>query len=327
MRRVLVIAGCGLGLALATPAGVLAAGGPVPPVQGGAGVSWPAGDANFVATPVGHSTLVQRVRRNGGRIDRDLHLHGSFGVPGVAWDGSTTGLSADGGTLVLASTTPKPTRLVVLDALRLRPIARISLPGYYAVDAISPDGRWLYFIHYPSVRDVTTYEVRAYDLQARRLLSKPVMDPREPDEEMRGLPVTRVSSADGRWAYTLYDGAGEEPFIHALDTANHAAVCIDLPQLASADVPMMRLGLTGNGRTLRVVNEASRPVTVVDTRSFEVSSPAAAARPRPPARRPVAAPDDGAVPWVLGAIAVALGGLAALVATSRRRGRPRSLPA
>ena len=102
------------------------------------------------------------MRRNGGRIDRDLRLHGSFGVPRVAWDGSTTGLSADGGTLVLASTTPKPTRLMVLDARRLRPIARVSLPGYYAVDAISPDGRWLYFIHYPSVRNVVDYEVRAY---------------------------------------------------------------------------------------------------------------------------------------------------------------------
>jgi hypothetical protein len=328
MRRVLVIAGCGLGLALAAPAGVLAAGGPVPPVQGGAGVSAPGGDVNYVATSVARSTLVQRVRRNGGRIDRDLRLRGSFGVPGVAWDGSATGLSADGSTLVLASTTPKPTRLVVLDARRLRPIARISLPGYYAVDAISPDARWLYFIHYPSVRNIVDYEVRAYDLEGRRLLSKPVIDPREPDEAMRGIPLTRTSSADGRSAYTLYDGAGEEPFIHALDTEQRTAVCIDLPALTGANLSGLRLSVPGSGATLRI-DDGGTPVASVDTRNFVVSRPAAAAQPRlrTPARPPVAAADDGAVPWVLGALAVALGGVAALMAAGRRRRRPRSLTA
>ena len=45
---------------------------------------------------------------------------------------------------------------------------------------------------------------------------------------MRGMPVTRSSSPDGRFAYTLYNGAGEHPFIHALDTVEKSARCIDL---------------------------------------------------------------------------------------------------
>ena len=34
-------------------------------------------------------------------------------------------------------------------------------------------------------------------------------------EKMGGSPLTRATSLDGRWAYTLYDGAGRTPFVHA----------------------------------------------------------------------------------------------------------------
>ena len=44
---------------------------------------------------------------------------------------------------------------------------------------------------------------------------------------MSGIPVTRMPSMDGRWAYTLYDN-GRHSFVHALDTARRTAVCIDL---------------------------------------------------------------------------------------------------
>jgi len=54
-----------------------------------------------------------------------------------------------------------------------------------------------------------------------------VVDPREPDEQMGGLAMTREMSRDGRWAYTLYEGA-EHPFVHALLTDNRISVCIDL---------------------------------------------------------------------------------------------------
>jgi hypothetical protein len=249
-------------------------------------------------------------------------LPGSFGVPGVAYDGSNTGVSADGGTLVLAQTVRRfpvrRTRLLVLDTQSLRPRARVSLPGWFSVDAIDPTGRWLYFIHYTSQRDSTRYEVRGYDLDKRRLLPKAIVDAREPDEKMQGVPVTRAASADGRWAYTLYQRPEEEPFIHALDTQERRAFCIDLPALANdEDLPNVRLTPSG-GDTLRVERNGAA-LALVDTRTFAVR--------RPPVARthalPPPAADEGsdAMPWVLGAIGVAaLAGVALLV--RRRRVRP-----
>jgi hypothetical protein len=47
---------------------------------------------------------------------------------------------------------------------------------------------------------------RAYDLHAGGMLRKPIVDPTEPDEAMRGYPLTRATTENGRWEYTLYDG-------------------------------------------------------------------------------------------------------------------------
>jgi hypothetical protein len=52
---------------------------------------------------------------------------------------------------------------------------------------------------------------------------------------MRGNPLTRTTSPGGRWAYTLYDGAGGTPFVHALDTSRRTAHCIDLPALRGSN--------------------------------------------------------------------------------------------
>src|SRR4051794_37897032 len=100
MRWLLLVGGC-VG-ALVAPAGARAAGGPVPAMQGGPGVSVPASDANYVAIGVARRTVVEQVLRPSGGIGRTTTLRGSYGVPGVAFDNSTTGLSADGRTLVLA---------------------------------------------------------------------------------------------------------------------------------------------------------------------------------------------------------------------------------
>jgi hypothetical protein len=329
MRRVLAIVWCGLGLGLAAPAVAPAAGGPVPPQQGGAGVSAPGSDIAYVALPAGRDrTVVERVRRGGsGGVERSRLLRGSLGVPGVAWDGSSTGLSADGRTLVLGETISrypvKRTRFTVLDTQRLRPRASISLPGFFTLDAVSPDGRWLYLIHYASARNTNRYEVRAYDLLRRQLVRRPVIDPREPDEAMQGTPVTRAISADGRWAYTLYIRGDEPPFIHALDTQGRTAVCVDLPQL-TAPPGDGRLTLTDGGRTLEVDSQGE-PVVLVDTRTFEVRRPAAPAAPRPPAPHQEESSPGGGTSWLLVLIPLAV--LTAVALASRRssrRGRRRA---
>ena len=77
---------------------------------------------------------------------------------------------------------------------------------------------------------------------------------------MRGYPITRATSPDGRWAYTLYDGAGAHPFIHALDTTGGEAACIDLDALTGRqDLAGLTLGLGGDGEEL-TVRDAQGPV-------------------------------------------------------------------
>jgi hypothetical protein len=133
---------------------------------------------------------------------------------------------------------------------------------------------------------------------------------------MRGYPLTRAASPDGRWAYTLYDGAGAHPFIHALDTANGTAACIDLDELAgSPDLGAMRLAVGGETVTLQT---SDGPVLVVDRTSFAVRKPDGAAR-RAPA--PARASEGGSdVPWTAvgaGAAAIALIAAAALAGLRR----------
>jgi hypothetical protein len=175
----------------------------------------------------------------------------------------------------------------------------------------------IYLIQYVSRRNPDRYVVRAYDLRARRLLSEPVVDPREGSEPMNGFPVTRAGSPDGRWAYTLYDGA-DHPFIHALDTERRQAVCIDLHSLASRRGGLwgLRLEVGPGGGSPLTVEAGNRVLASVDTRTFRVTERRAAAR---------RSPETEAVPWLLvgpgaGAAVLLLAAVAALGGGRRGRG-------
>ena len=98
--------------------------------------------------------------------------------------------------------------------------------GDFAVDAISPDGRALYLIEYPS-RDITRYAGARVRHATRSPAREAVVDPDEADEPMAGAPVTRLAAPDGRGSTPLYQSE-EHPFVHALDTERRTAVCIDL---------------------------------------------------------------------------------------------------
>ena len=314
MRRMLLFVGS---WTLLLPAAAAhGAGGPVPPVQGGAGATAPGGAVSVVALGLRpQRTFLEQVLKDGA-IGRTLELRGTYGVPGVAYDGSTTGLSADGRTAVLAEIPRRypvhRSRFVVVDARRMRVLRRFSLPGLSTVDAIAPDGRVMYLIRYRDQGGLS-YEVRAYDLVRHRLLRAPVVDLREPEEDMQGIPMTRTMSADGRWAYTLYQRPNGEPFIHALDTAGRAAACIDLPALEGADFSGARLVAPRAGRPL-LVQTTGRPALAVDVaartaRPLPVApvTPAAAPAPHP---APAAADDGGApIDLVAGLAAFAALGL------------------
>jgi hypothetical protein len=227
------------------------------------------GGVRFVALPAGARTVVAAIKPYGGQVARFAALRGSYGIPMVAFDGTTDGLSADGRTLVLAGVSTNParqsSRFALLDVRRMRVRETFGLDGAFSFDALSPSGKTLFLVeHLGGRQDPTRYRVRAYDLATGRLLRRPVADKRLGTSVMRGIPASRTTSRDGRWAYTLYQG-GDHPFVHALDTARRVAVCIDLPHHATRAA---RLSL--NGSRLLVLGQRGRTVATIDAKTLRL---------------------------------------------------------
>ena len=112
--------------------------------------------------------------------------------------------------------------------------------------------------------------MRAYDVGSGRLLPGAIVDRREPGEKMQGAPVTRASTRDGGWAYTLYARGSATAFVHALDTRHRAAFCIDLPwggSQQSLNGIHMRVG---HGRL--VLSDYAGRLAAVDTKTLRVSA-------------------------------------------------------
>jgi MYXO-CTERM domain-containing protein len=244
---------------------------------GASGVTAPSNGWRYVTMPAGAAnTVVARISTTTGEVLGSRLLRGTFTIPAVAYDGSASGLSHDGTTLVLIQPRrqfPRArTRLLVLNAGNLLTTRIVNLDGDFSFDAISPAGSWLYLIQYVSPNDPTRYLVRAFNAGSGRFAVKPVVDPHEPGEKMRGNPLSRVMSDDGRWAYTLYDGAGSTPFIHALDTSTRSARCIDLDALVgTTDLSRLRLRFDAGTHEVTVVRGKSAPLRV-DLRTFAVTS-------------------------------------------------------
>jgi hypothetical protein len=321
-KRLLLAAVLGI-VACATASDVVTAKG-VGTMPAPGGVTVPGSEDRYIAISPrvpNRLTVVARVDREGGRLRRWWYLRGTWFVPAVSYDLSPGGLSADGRKLVLSQLTrsypPRRSRFAILNtqrSFRWRGPGRpprfrrffdyVDLRGDFSFDAVSPDGSTLYLIQrlpkYKGPDYITNYEVRALDIASGRLLPRPIVDPEEPDERMQGLPITRVASPDGRWAYTLYDGDGHEPFIHALDTVGRRAVCIDLPQLEGRrNLFMLRMRIDRGGDRLTVLSDpppAPRPLLVVDTRSFEVDEPV-----------PLTSSAGSGLPWLPLGIATAAG--------------------
>lgn len=280
------------------------------------GVLSPRGLTRYVTATADRQTAVIAQDASTGAVDRTTFLRGTFTVPLVAYDGTPAGISADGRILVLIRPrTGFPRARTVFAVMETKPRAaglrlrrRVGLDGDFSFDALSADGASLFLIHYISRHDPSKYRVRVYDMRTGRLDPKPIVDPRESADEMNGIAVTRAASPDGRWAYTLYDGNGGHPFIHALDTSERRAVCIDLHGTALADPYALRLEVTPGGRAIDVLRRR-RPVATVDTRTFRVRTPAVAS-------------SDGGTSW-LPPIAVVACLLAAAALLLRRRRRSR----
>jgi hypothetical protein len=246
----------------------------------------PGGEGPRYATvPAGKATQLLRIDQDGGEVTGTRAINGDFTIPLVALDGTSAGLSADGTTLGLI--TPRTnfrrlprqqTSFLIVDVEktgRLRPRKRITLRGDFSFDALSPDGQTMYLVEYTSA-DYNDYAVREYNLTRGRLLKEPVQFSHEvAPGEMRGLPIARAISSDGRWAYTLYNGGGrvrDEAFIHILDTVDGVSHCINLPGISGREAWNAQLELPPGGGALNVLR-GGRALASMDTRTYAVTKP------------------------------------------------------
>ena len=190
---------------------------------------------------------------------------------------TSDGISADGRRLVLASISSQPiparTTFVVLHSGTLRTLRTIRLPGLWAFDAISPDGATIYALQYGAAADPAHYSVRAIDTISGRIFPGAIVDRREPDEEMRGSPVTRTWSADREWAFTLYSKPNGTAFVHGLDTTKRNAVCLDLPWRGiGKTIGQVRLRVSPDGQTLMLHQSGIGRLASVDLSNLVVRS-------------------------------------------------------
>jgi protein MpaA len=270
------------------------------------GVTVPGSPYRYAAFPPrtpGKSTTVARIERDGGRVSRWWSLRGSYLVPAVAYDpNSGGGLSADGETLVLSrlwrTFPPRVSRFAVLKTQfnyewhgpghppHFRQFPKfIDVPGSYSFNAISPDGATVYLTRYriarnhePGTKPSDDFEIKALDVESGRLAPRPLARAPRQQGPLTGVPITRASSSDGHWAYTLYLGDRRPIYMLALDTVAGRAIPVELPRLlgpanAPANALSLRLRLEAGGRRLTVFDrspdlEGARALARVDTSTY-----------------------------------------------------------
>ena len=240
----------------------------------------------YATVRAGEDTTLLQVDQDGGEITGTRTINGRYTIPLVAIDGTPSGVSADGSTVALISPRTsfdfprRETSFVIVDVNEnggMRPRPPLTIRGDFSFDALSPDGRVMYLIEYLSA-DYNDYAVRMYDLERERLLPDPVLVAHEVSPgEMRGLPMTRATSPDGRWEYTLYDGGGGRngtPFIHTLDTERGLSHCVDLAMIDGNEAFRTDLELSDDGGTLNVTR-GKETVAMLNTETFGLSEPLA----------------------------------------------------
>jgi hypothetical protein len=213
-------------------------------------------------------------------------VQGAWRLPTVGLDPMPAGVSADGKTVVLVEDIPDggPARTmsrfaIVERSLRAEPRI-VELPGVFDFDTLSPDGSILYVAEHLPGPVVGRYQVRAVDTASGRMRDAVIVDKTNLDEVMAGWPLDQEMRPDGV-VLTLYRGA-EHPFIHALQSTEAWAVCIDLPKRGMDDAgaiadwgvvatPDGRSSLAVNA-TLGIIVDIKPDLTIRRTVEFEPSA-------------------------------------------------------
>lgn len=200
------------------------------------------------ATIDGAATVVRDAIVQPGSGGPELRIDDHWRLPMVGLDPVPAGRSLDGSTIVLIERAYDPaavrTRFAIVEHFLLGTVqtagdaplrlARIiDLPGAFEYDTLSPDGRILYLVEHLDGVAGGHYQVRAVDVGTGVLRDGVIVDKTHPEESMAGSPIAQVRRNDGV-VLTLYRGP-QRPFIHALNSKDAWAVCIDLPPGASND--------------------------------------------------------------------------------------------
>jgi DNA-binding beta-propeller fold protein YncE len=209
----------------------------------------------FTAAVAGDATTVEAVAPASGRRLASRRLAGSFALPRIG--GQQAGLSRDGGTLVVEHPGERTSSFVVLDARTLAIRARLDLRGAFGFDALSADGKRMYLIERLGAAPASRYSVRSWIVGNAGLDPDVVVSKSGEDPVMGGYPIARAVDRAGTWVYTLYRQADGHVFVHALDTAEVYALCLDLPAGANSDAAGARawgIGLSRGDATLWAAN-------------------------------------------------------------------------
>jgi hypothetical protein len=230
-------------------------------------------------TPDGGSTRIQMTTPEGGDLPKTVSLAGAWRLPTIGVAKQSVGLSGDGSTLVLeeavagaAPSATGQTRFALVDPTGSRAARIVTLKGSFAFDVLSPDGRWLYLLEYLGAADPTHYQVRRFDVAAGKLEDGVIVDKRNIDEQMNGTALSQEVGRNGM-TYTLYRGA-DGAFIHALDTTQGIAFCIDIPGTGDESPDTNgQWGLVADpaGTFLYVVDPAKHRVSVISLTDFSIT--------------------------------------------------------
>jgi hypothetical protein len=227
-------------------------------------------DWGYLATTTisGAQTIVAEVGIGPAGGGSTTKVDGAWRLPTIGYDPTPVGLSADGSTLVLVDAgkgADAPDRTTTRFAIVPYPPGRaapqvLELPGALDYDTISPNGKLLYVVRHVGDAGSGSYEVHAVDLPSGVMQGPPIVDKRNIDETMAGWPIAQLRDAHGL-VLTLYRGL-DHPFVHALQSAEAWAICIDLPAGGDATSDLdWGLAASADGRSLFAVN-ATRGLAV-----------------------------------------------------------------
>jgi hypothetical protein len=177
---------------------------------------------------------------------------------------SLAGVSQDGTRAVLTRTSPNGTTFLVASRHAQR---SFTLAGkQWSFDALRGDN--LFLIRYLALGG---YQVRLVHVGTGRLDPKPLKDPHE-SSTIWGSPFSRLSSADGRYLFTLYIGPNGGSMIHVLDLQAATARCVDLPGTGNyGSATTWALTLSHDQSKLWAVSPGYGRVVAIDVHTRKVS--------------------------------------------------------